>query len=317
MYIKVVAFSAFLFSILEVFCQSKLTRNDYITKFQYIAIDEMKRSGIPASITLAQGILESDNGNSILATVANNHFGVKCHNDWTGKTFYYDDDKPNECFRKYKNVEDSFRDHSDFLMQHSRYNFLFDFKTTDYKNWAQGLKKAGYATNKQYDVLLIKIIEESELHRFDDKSFKPKAITSKNKKSKPGSNGTDISINPFNNDVLTYNRIDYVIVKTGDTFESIAENHEMMVWQLYKYNELPKNSKLIPGIRLYLQPKRRNASIEDKYYLLPVGETMYDVSQKFGIRLKFLYKKNNIEFGTQPEAGTKLSLRKNIKTHKK
>ncbi len=317
MYIKLIIASVFLFNAVEVFCQSKLTRNDYVSKYQYIAVDEMKRSGIPASITLAQGILESDNGNSILATVANNHFGIKCHNDWTGKTFHYDDDKPNECFRKYKNAEDSFRDHSDFLTQHTRYDFLFNYKTTDYKSWAQGLKKAGYATNKQYDALLIKIIDESELYRFDDKSFKPQVHSSKNKKSKPSSNNTENSINPFNNDVLTYNRIDYVIVKSGDTFESIAEKHEMMVWQLYKYNELQKNAKLINGNRLYLQPKRRNAAIDDKYYTLPEGETMYDVSQKFGIKLKHLYKKNNIEFGTQPDSGTTLSLRKNIKTKTK
>jgi LysM repeat protein len=298
-----------LIGVSKVYCQSKLTRVDYIQKYQLIAIDEMKRAGIPASITLAQGILESDNGNSILAIEANNHFGIKCHNDWTGKSFYYDDDKPNECFRSYKKAEDSYRDHSDFLSQHSRYAFLFELETTDYKNWAHGLKKAGYATQSKYDVLLIKIIEESELYKFDNKNYKPSKIAQKGKKQKPSTKEEEITINPFGNDVLTYNRIDYVIVKPGDTFESIAEHHGMRTWQIYKYNELAEDAKLIPGNRMYLQPKRRKAAIEDKCYTLLEGETMYDVSQKFGIKLKHLYRLNNMEFGTKPEPGVSLSLR--------
>jgi LysM repeat protein len=296
-----------------VFSQKKYTREDYVEMYHQIAIDKMKTSGIPASITLAQGVLESNNGNSILATEANNHFGIKCHNDWTGQKFYYDDDKPNECFRKYKKAEQSFHDHSEFLTKQSRYQFLFNYEVTDYKSWAKGLKKAGYATNKDYDDLLIKIIEESELFKYDNKKYKASGKSENPKAGSSVNNDGEEVLNPFKNDVLTYNRIDYIIVKPEDTFESIAEQNEVMIWQLYKYNELSKSAKLVPGTRMYLQPKRRKAAIEDKFYIITDGEKMVDVSQKFGIKLKYLYKRNGMEFGTEPEPGAKLSLRKKKK----
>jgi len=293
----------FVLSNVFVFSQKKNTRTDYINKYNTVAIHEMKRSGIPASITLAQGILESDNGNSTLAIKANNHFGIKCHSGWTGKTFIHDDDRPNECFRNYKNPEESFSDHSNFLTEQQRYAFLFEFETTDYKSWAKGLKKAGYATNREYDKLLINIIEEAELHKFDDKKYM-------SKQPLLAENIDDYSINPFENDVRTYNRINYVIVKEGDTFESIAEKHDLRPWQLYKYNELPSDAKLMPGNKMYLQPKRRKAEVGNNYHTIAPGENMYLISQNYGIKMKHLYRINNFEYNKEPEIGYTISLRK-------
>ena len=142
-------------------------REDYVSRYAPIAVSEMYRSGVPASITLAQGLLESGAGASRLATEGNNHFGIKCHRNWKGKTMKADDDAPNECFRVYADAEESFRDHSDFLRYSDRYKFLFEFETTDYKSWANGLKKAGYATDPGYPAKLIKYIEDLKLWKYD------------------------------------------------------------------------------------------------------------------------------------------------------
>lgn len=307
----------FLFSILlgigtSIFSQT-LTRDAYVAQYSDWAVAEMKRTGIPASITLAQGILESNNGNSTLAVKANNHFGIKCHNDWTGRTFIHDDDRPNECFRRYRSAYESFKDHSEFLTRHQRYAFLFEYDVTDYKNWAQGLKKAGYATHPKYDKLLIKIIEDNKLHRFDDKKYKPEKFLAEREQNYIPIDIDDYEINPFGNDIQTYNRIDYVISKPGDTYLSLAEKYEMMPWQILKYNELEEGRKIKPGMRIYLQPKRRKADIIHKHHIVQEGEDMYSISQEYGIKLKHLYRLNNMESGTEPEAGKELSLRKQIK----
>ncbi len=296
------------------FGQNKITRDKYINQYKDISIKEMKKFGIPASITLAQGILESDNGNSTLARKAKNHFGIKCHSSWTGATYTHDDDKPNECFRKYKSADQSFYDHSKFLSKHQRYAFLFDFKITDYKSWARGLKKAGYATNSKYDKLLIRIIEENRLYIYDNKKYKQ---PSPNNQDKPvdylAEDVDDYSVNPFSNNVVSENRIDYVIVKEADTFETIAKEHGMRSWQLHKYNEVTNGVQPIKGQRIYLQPKRGKADVMYKRHTIKSNETMYSISQKYGIKLKSLYKINRIEFGVQPEVGTALSLRKKVK----
>lgn len=290
----------------------KISREQYIKRYSGIAVKEMKKFGIPASITLAQGILESDNGNSTLARKANNHFGIKCHNDWKGRTFTHDDDRPNECFRKYGNAEKSFYDHSFFLRKYNRYAFLFDLKITDYKSWAHGLKKAGYATNPKYAKLLIRIIEESKLYLYDDSKYKPQKAD-----VEPVDYLADdvdsYSINPFGNRIKTENRIDYVIVEEGDTFESLAEKQGIRLWQLYKYNELTKGAEITTGQILYVQPKRRKADVNYQSHTLAGDENMYTVAQKYGIKLKNLYKLNRIEYGESVKAGTKLSLRKKVK----
>ena len=144
-----------------------IERKDYIKEYNSLAIKEMKRSGIPASITLAQAMLESDNGNSTLARKANNHFGIKCHSSWKGAKVYHDDDKRNECFRKYKSIYSSYIDHSDFITNNNRYQFLFELSLSDYKAWAKGLQKAGYATSRTYAELLIKIIDNNQLYVYD------------------------------------------------------------------------------------------------------------------------------------------------------
>ena len=158
-------FFLFLFFSLLGFSQSKT--ESYISKYSSVAVVEMNKYSIPASITLAQGILESGNGESRLAVDGKNHFGIKCHSNWNGKTIIVDDDEKGECFRKYSNVAESYRDHSLFLSERGRYSFLFAYKKSDYKKWAKGLKKAGYATNPKYASLLIDLIEKYQLYNYD------------------------------------------------------------------------------------------------------------------------------------------------------
>jgi len=207
----------------------RITRAEYIEKYKQDAIREMIRSGIPASITLAQGILESGDGNSPLAVYGNNHFGVKCHSDWKGKTMRIDDDKKNECFRKYENVDGSFKDHSEFLTTRSRYKFLFDLKITDYKGWAKGLKKAGYATNPKYADLLIMLIEKNNLNQYDHYAKVPPKEPVRKKTSKL------LAAKNQKYTIKLHNNIKYVVAKKGDTFYGVANLFNMNVWQIYKY----------------------------------------------------------------------------------
>src|SRR5690554_490386 len=194
------------------------SRNDYIRKYQHLAIEEMGRSGIPASIKMAQAILESGDGNSELARKSNNHFGIKCKTGWSGKKVYYDDDERGECFRKYKSVQESFIDHTNFLMTSPRYAFLFKLPPNDYKQWAKGLKQAGYATARHYDNTLIKIIEDNKLHRLDSKqTFGPLTAQSTNAGS---TNAGGLTINPYNQrEIININNLDAVIASPGDTYE--------------------------------------------------------------------------------------------------
>lgn len=284
------------------------TRQEYIDQYNAWAIDEMKRSGIPASITLAQGMLESNNGNSTLATKGNNHFGIKCH-DWKGKSLRHDDDKKNECFRKYKSAKDSYIDHTAFLMNGPRYSFLFELDQTDYKAWARGLKKAGYATSPTYATALIRIIEDNELGQFDSGKIRRR----KTEDTETIAEVTDIDgfeIEIAHRKILIRNRIDYIIVKEGDTYQSLTKELEMMPYELAQYNEIPRNSKLKKGQVLYLQPKRGKASVEFSYHTVEAGETMYDISQMYGVKLKKLYQLNLMSPGEEPELNDEIHLRK-------
>ncbi len=204
---------------------------DYINHYKGIAIEKMIEHGIPASITLAQGILESGNGRSELASKANNHFGIKCHKGWKGKKVYHDDDKRNECFRKYNNPEGSFEDHSIFLTTRGRYAFLFDFKKDNYKAWAKGLKKAGYATDKKYPSKLISFIETYHLYQYDKLVLK-----SKNKNYK----------------IDKKEKLEFIIVYKGDTLYSIARQYNLTVEELKKINKLRSNNISI-GQKLYIE----------------------------------------------------------------
>jgi LysM repeat protein len=305
----------------------KLTRAQYIDKYKKLAQEEMKRTGIPASITIAQALLESDNGNSVLARKSNNHFGIKCHKSWKGRTVRHDDDRRRECFRKYDRVYDSYKDHSNFLVSGRRYAFLFSYKSTDYKRWAKGLRKAGYATDPKYAKRLIKIIEDNKLYLLDNGISHTYAKTRPTKNSNARKTKNTRKVNKqevydddnFEIDIYkkhrkgVRNRIKFIVAKKGDTFYSLAKEFKLMQWQLYKYNELPKDYILHEGDLLYIQPKRSKAEHGKNYHVVKPGETMHIISQIYGIKLKKLYKKNNMEAGTEPEPGTKLSLRKNKK----
>jgi LysM repeat protein len=302
----------------------KITREEYILTYKDVAINEMNRSGIPASITLAQGMLESDNGNSTLANKANNHFGIKCH-EWTGKEYYQNDDDKNECFRKYKSAEDSYIDHTDFLMNSPRYVFLFYLNQTDYRRWAKGLEKAGYATNRSYAKDLIRIIEENNLSVYDQPQKKRKkreelvyADQTEMDQTGPDEGKADqteveaseeFEVEVPHRRILTRNRINYIIVLEGDTYLGITEEFKMMPFELARYNEIERNATLEPGKVLYLQPKRNKASVEFRYHTVAEGETMYQISQMYGIRLHKLYQKNLMKEGTEPEVGDVLWLR--------
>ena len=285
--------------------QERYSRQDYINMYRGSAVKEMLISGVPASITLSQGILESGDGNSTLAVKANNHFGIKCHGEWEGEKFYMDDDAKGECFRVYKSVFDSYDDHSQFLKTRSRYENLFKLERTDYKGWAQGLKDAGYATNPKYPELLIKIIEENQLHQYDLLTEVPKDF---NKTIvKENTVKADATTLASAGKILLHNRIKYITVQPGDTYFSICKKYEMMLWQIYKYNDINKDEGLNPGQKIYLQPKRYNG--DEESHIVKQGETMRDISQQHGIKLKTLYKKNNMVVGTQPKVGEKLNLK--------
>lgn len=282
--------------------ERKFTCMDYVTKYKDDAIREMQMFRVPASITLAQGMLESDNGNSALAVYANNHFGIKCHKEWTGETYTQDDDDTNECFRKYQTVYDSYVDHSQFLKTRKRYAALFELKITDYKGWAKGLKAAGYATAPKYADLLIEIIERYKLYEYDTEEGIP--VLASAPKAETGQTVMTIS----RRDIFLNNNVKYVVVKPGDSVMKIAKEMNMGAWQLYKYNELNKDAKLKTGQMIYIQPKRKKA--QEETHTVKQGETMHDISQRYGIKVKALYKLNAMEPGTQPKRGDVLKLKK-------
>ena len=296
MKIKTLFLSIF-FSFLAI---SQDARN-YIKEYSALAIHEMNLYKIPASITLAQGILESGSGKSTLAVEANNHFGIKCHVDWSGPAVYHDDDEKNECFRKYQNVSESFRDHSIFLSQRGRYSFLFKLRKNDYKGWAKGLQKAGYATSSTYAKKLIKLINEYDLSRYDRKKISKKDKKKLNIES-------EYSVD---SEVYQKNYTKYVLAKSGESYDDIAERLDVWLWELLKYNESENDRILIEGEKVYLQPKRKKGT--KPYHTVLTDETMYSISQLYGIKLRHLYKKNRMEEGSQPYVGQKISLIKKVK----
>ncbi|HOK51331.1 MAG TPA: glucosaminidase domain-containing protein [Bacteroidales bacterium] len=285
--------------------QSRITKEEYIEKYKKIAVEEMKRSGIPASITLAQGILESGNGNSTLARKANNHFGIKCHN-WDGEKHYHDDDAKDECFRKYDSAEESYRDHTDFLMKTPRYRFLFEYRSDDYKSWAHGLQKAGYATSKTYASDLIRTIEENKLYIFDSGDYTRKVNLNRKDSDE------DFTISLKKRKIYERNRIKYIIAQEGDNLVSLTKELDLFSWQLRKYNDLPEGYEVRPGEILYIQPKRNRAEVGYDFHIVKEGETMHAISQLYGIKLRKLYRRNHMEPGTEPVVGQKLWLRKTM-----
>ncbi len=278
---------------------------DYISKYSDIAVEHMHQYKIPASIKLAQGLLESGAGMSDLARRSNNHFGIKCHRGWRGERVYAADDLPNDCFRKYDRVADSYRDHSDFLVAGGRYQALFNLSVTDYRGWAKGLQKSGYATDKAYANKLIKLIEDYELYQFDKKN------TSRRVKRKPiaesGQNDNDPS--QWRHQPYKTHGLVYVVAKAGDTYADIADEFDFSEKDLLKYNEVPEGFPLNEGDIVYFQKKKSRA---DKPYFeheVQIGESMHSISQKYGLRLKNLYKLNKKDYEYVPEEGDVLRLR--------
>ena len=285
------------------------SRERYIDKFKEVAIREMERSGVPASIKLGQGILESNAGQSTLAKKANNHFGIKCGPNWTGKTYYREDDDYDEegnliksCFRVYKNAGACYAAHSDFLRDPKkayRYGFLFDLNPTDYKAWARGLKMAGYATSPTYAEKLIRIIEAYELFKFDRGDFKdiPDIILD-------DETYVDSPIQRIN-DAKT------ILSEKGDTPFEIANKTGIAVRCILKFNEnLTENNQTIPeNTRVYLQNKRNNYRGKKKWHYVKEGETLFHLSQRYGVKESKLRKKNRIEEDREPKTGEAIKLR--------
>ncbi|WP_237566992.1 glucosaminidase domain-containing protein [Odoribacter sp. Z80] len=288
------------------------TRKEFIRKYKHIAIREMERTGIPASITLAQGILESGCGKSELAVNANNHFGIKCHNGWEGGTYFMDDDEKGECFRKYKNPEQSWIDHSEFLTSRPRYAGLFNLPATDYKAWAKGLKAAGYATNPRYAEMLIKIIEEEELYKYDH--------TVKH----TGGGTPSISVEEFAESIASQNRpgnISYrnreemrngiicIEAIAGDSFEKIARYYGIKLKKILAYND-KKDTSLKTGQLVFLKKKKNKAARGYEFHRVKRGDNLYDISQQYGVRLKNIINYNYLTADTPLTEGEKIFLRK-------
>ncbi len=288
------------------FSQRIYSRQEYIEMYRELAILEMQRTGVPASITLAQACLESSNGNSDLSRKSNNHFGIKCKTTWNGMRVYHDDDERNECFRRYNSVEESFIDHSNFLSANPRYAPLFSLDITDYRGWAHGLKRAGYATNPRYAEELIRIVEENQLY-FYDKMTDPRQIGRFEHNNTTRNHGL---VNPYQSGkVVLRNNLKTIVVKRGDTMESIAQEFGLKPWQMYQYNDYPYGRQPVENEILYLESKARKTARGTETHVLEPGETMHYVSQVYGIKLSPLLKRNRLKKGENPPVGTVIYLR--------
>jgi len=302
-----------------------IPRETYINTYADLAMREMVRTGIPASITLAQGCLESNNGNSRLAVRANNHFGIKCH-DWKGKKIYHNDDAWRDCFRSYPSVYESYRDHSQFLATRTRYAFLFELEPDDYSGWANGLKKAGYATSPHYARQLVRIIEENQLYRYDQEVLAggmgtgtDNTVVAADNASEipggtskvPGSTGRGPEHGSAGSRPIHVNNgIEYIVVRPGDTPESLRKELDLYKNEICRYNNLGRGAELKPGEIIYLQPKRRKAARGNTIHVVEKGQTMQDISRIYGVKLKYLYRMNLIKEGEQPPEGAEIHLRK-------
>lgn len=331
---------------------------NYISQYKDIAMEEMVRSGIPASITLAQGILESGFGKSVLSQKSNNHFGIKCRNDWTGEKVYHDDDRSQECFRKYPNPEESYKDHSDFLTKSSRYASLFNLEKVDYKGWSHGLRKAGYATDPSYATRLINLIEAYDLNQyslqvlngnFDVETYDSLLATKEPIKDSNMQNPvatsspmtTAITTNTIKsikqdtaikaitkivppvyseyvlNKIFLINNLKVVCVDSGTSLLPIAVGNNVDLSNLYEYNDLMynpiHNEFVVKKGLVFLEPKRRNN--KEYFYVAKGNETMYDIAQKTGVRLRALLELNDLKENDMPLADEKIALQE--RTHQR
>lgn len=293
---------------------------DYIAQYKDIAVSEMYRSGIPASITLAQGLLESGAGRSELAVKSNNHFGIKCHNGWQGSRVYHDDDARGECFRKYDSPHESYRDHSDFLRYRDRYKFLFEYGIRDYKSWAYGLRQAGYATDPNYPTKLISLIERYELDKYD--ATMPSHKTEKETPTTPPPPSQIEQVHrveagkretfrfSLTRELFTQNGVTFIYSVGGETYESIAESNKLFLRELLKFNDLKGKPALEAGTVVYLQKKKKNAAKGLEMHVVEKGETLRQISQRYGIQLKHLCKINGLDMEGTIRENDILKLRK-------
>ena len=299
---------------------------EYINTYKQLAIDEMIRTGVPASITLAQGIHETEAGKSDLVTRSNNHFGIKCKTGWQGEKVYHDDDARGECFRSYASAEDSYKDHSNFLKNGQRYAFLFDLDPTDYQAWAYGLKKAGYATNVKYSQLLIKLIEDYNLHQYtlialgrispSEEIFAGNSKTGVVLKKEEGLSGPALSqeedevveTTNYPNGIFEINRSKVLYAKAGSSLLSIAEQNDISIGRLLDFNDLDQEDVLIKGQLIFLQRKRRQGASD--IHIAKPGESMYDIAQAEGIRLENLLKYNGLQAFQKPAPGEQIYLQR-------
>ena len=288
----------------------------YIEKYKDIAIQQMREYKIPASITLAQGLLESGAGRSELATKSNNHFGIKCHG-WTGRKSYHDDDASNECFRAYNSANESFVDHSKFLSQNRRYSSLFELSSNDYKGWAKGLKACGYATSPVYAQKLIDIIELYRLYEYDNEAGTSRKHHHQQHQQQPVAprQNTDNRVVAVNNTnalhvINAYNNNYFLRVRKGDTFASLSQEVGVSASKLAKYNERDKRDVLSEGEVIFLKKKQKHADhrFKNQPHIVKPGESMYMISQMYGIQLKELYKKNNLSPDYQIKVGDRIRI---------
>ncbi len=308
--------------------QQPETIRNYINTYKDLAIAEMQRTGVPASITLAQGIHETMAGTSSLVLKSNNHFGIKCKTGWTGESVTHDDDARGECFRKYPAAEDSYRDHSNFLKNSGRYAALFSLEPTDYTGWAYGLKKAGYATNPRYPQVLIRLVEDYGLQEYtlialgkspaeetdngvppaDETSgkvtggFKSVEETDKAKEENSGSKGS------YPGGEFRINDTRVVFVQKGTSYLAVAQQYDIPLSRLFEFNELAEAEAADKDQLIFLQRKRRTGAGE--YHKVLPGETLHDIAQQQGIRLESLMELNRLSGKEQPAPGENLSLRK-------
>lgn len=367
--ISIILLTTVSFIILSASAVGDTPQEKYISRYGALAVREMYMTGVPASITLAQGLLESGYGLSVLTVEGKNHFGIKCHN-WTGKKMYYDDDRKGECFRVYDSDEDSFRDHSDFLRYQDRYKPLFENKTTDYKAWAYGLKKAGYATDPKYPSKLINLIETHKLYDYDrmtveqaekltgqkvkasEESQQGKETVNRGdrqKRRKAANNGirrkkrsrrvkdevkevpATIPESPLrleepkkytakeaqetfhfslSREMYSQNGVPFIYSMEGETVSSIAQANELFVREVLKYNDLSMNKELVPGTVVYLRPKKNMAAKGiDKYIIDHDGEDLWEISQRFGVRLEAIYNMNALPADYVAKEGDTIILR--------
>ena len=302
---------------------------DYIAQYRDLAIEQQRKHKIPAAITMAQGILESAAGRSELATKANNHFGIKCTSDWQGRTINKDDDRANECFRRYANVEDSYEDHSLFLLR-KRYESLFALPIGDYKAWAHGLKACGYATDPKYPDKLIQLIELYELNKLtmDDRLKKGGFVSDADTTWQASTVDEDViahaqenmpdyvyppmeDLEIFDEHASGYrNGVRYIIAGPGETFASLAYYLNMRERTLRKYNDALDTRELECGDMVYVYKKKKQSARKYKYYYFKPGDDAWKIAQKYGIRLKSLYDLNGIPYGTKLQTSQRLKLRK-------